>query len=414
MWHSLRVGWFLALRQLRRSNPWTTLLTVFIMTLTLINLVAVSGILVGLIEGSSRAYRQQYSGDVLIQNLEANAHIERARNITEAAESLPGFRSLSGRYIEGATLEANYSDGRRLDEGADKASVQLTGIDPEAEQDVTGLFDKLIAGRALQPGDSGNMVIGKGFLEEYTRGIPGFDTLENVRPGSRVFLTLGDIQREYTVVGIVSSKIEAVDFRAFIPEAELRGLTGRTNYDMDEIAIDLDPGYAAEEARDRLKDLGFDRHARIETWEQSQGSFFRDIKTTFNLLGSVIGAIGLMVASITIFIVIFINAVTRQRYIGILKSIGVEGRAITISYVFLSIFYGIVGGLIGVAIVYLALEPYIAANPIDFPFSDGILAAPVNETALRFGLLMLATALAGYIPAMMITRRPALKSLLGR
>jgi hypothetical protein len=41
---SLRVGFFLATRQLRRSNPWSTSLIVFVMILTFLNLVVVSGI----------------------------------------------------------------------------------------------------------------------------------------------------------------------------------------------------------------------------------------------------------------------------------------------------------------------------------------------------------------------------------
>jgi hypothetical protein len=49
---SLQVGWFLALRQTRRVSKGTTALIIFIMVLTFLNLVVVSGLLVGLISGS--------------------------------------------------------------------------------------------------------------------------------------------------------------------------------------------------------------------------------------------------------------------------------------------------------------------------------------------------------------------------
>ena len=63
---SLQVGWFLALRQVRRSSFATTALIIFVMTLTFLNLVVVRGVLVGLIEGSTEVYKTSYAGDVLI------------------------------------------------------------------------------------------------------------------------------------------------------------------------------------------------------------------------------------------------------------------------------------------------------------------------------------------------------------
>src|SRR5690606_36782522 len=104
-------------------------------------------------------------------------------------------------------------------------------------------------------------------------------------------------------------------------------------------------------------------------------------------------SIGLAVAAITIFIVIFINAITRRKFIGILKDIGINGKAIEISYIFQSIFYAVVGSAIGLLLLYGLLSPAIAANPIDFPFSDGILVSPLGETLARIGLLIFVTVL---------------------
>ena len=52
MFNTIRIGLLLGLRQIQRANIWTTILIVFVMMLTFLNLVAVSGILVGLIEGA--------------------------------------------------------------------------------------------------------------------------------------------------------------------------------------------------------------------------------------------------------------------------------------------------------------------------------------------------------------------------
>ena len=132
------------------------------------------------------------------------------------------------------------------------------------------------------------------------------------------------------------------------------------------------------------------------------------------MLGNVFSSVGLVVSSITIFIVIFINAITRKKFIGILKGIGINGKVIEISYMFQSIFYAVCGSLIGLVLLYGILQPFIAAHPIDFPFSDGILVAPLGGTLFRISLLIISTLIAGYIPARMIVRRNTLDSILGR
>ena len=63
----MEVGFFLALRQLKRSGKSTTFLIIFVMTLTFLNLVVVRGILVGLLQGSTDVYVENYSVDILME-----------------------------------------------------------------------------------------------------------------------------------------------------------------------------------------------------------------------------------------------------------------------------------------------------------------------------------------------------------
>jgi ABC-type antimicrobial peptide transport system permease subunit len=121
-----------------------------------------------------------------------------------------------------------------------------------------------------------------------------------------------------------------------------------------------------------------------------------------------------VVASITIFIVIFVNAITRRKFIGILKGIGISSQAIEIAYVFQSLFYAVLGIGIGLLFLYGFLVPFIAANPIKFPFSDGILVAEVPATFFRVFLLSVATLVAGYVPARIVVKKNTLDSILGR
>jgi putative ABC transport system permease protein len=142
--------------------------------------------------------------------------------------------------------------------------------------------------------------------------------------------------------------------------------------------------------------------------------FLKDIQNTFAILGNAISAIGLVVASITIFIVIFVNAITRRRFIGILKGIGITPRAISISYILQSIFYAVAGAAVGMVIVFGLLKPMFVAHPINFPFSDGILVATLPGTMLKAFILLMATMIAGYIPARIVIKHNTLNAILGR
>ena len=78
---SLKVGTFLALRDITHANKWTTGLIVFVMTLTFLTLVVISGILVGLIEGSSVANQRYYTGDIIISPYANEGYIKQSQDV---------------------------------------------------------------------------------------------------------------------------------------------------------------------------------------------------------------------------------------------------------------------------------------------------------------------------------------------
>jgi ABC-type antimicrobial peptide transport system permease subunit len=159
---------------------------------------------------------------------------------------------------------------------------------------------------------------------------------------------------------------------------------------------------------------GLGAYAKILTFEENLPKFLLDIKKTMSVLGTFIGSIGIIVASITIFIIIFINALSRRRHIGILKGIGIERSVIEIAYVSQAAFYALTGSLLGAIATYLFLVPYFDKNPIQFPFSDGILSADPESTFYKFVILFIVTLIAGFVPAWMIAKQNTLNAILGR
>jgi putative ABC transport system permease protein len=412
---TIRVGTFLGMRQLRRANIWTTLLIVFIMMLTFLNMVVVSGILVGLIDGGNIANREQYSGNVIMTKLSGNPYINNTQNILQTLPTIPGVTKWNERYSAGAQFEANYLTRTDFNTDRDTIGTALLGIDVEQEDNLTNLSKYVIEGTYLDPNQSGYVMIGSNMLQRFSSAFgDGFGSLDGTYPGDKVKITIDGKTKEFIVKGIVKSKVGEVSFRAYMTKNDFLQFAERPSLNADEIAITTDGTVTDESVRDTLVGYGFDRFAKIQTAQEAIPDFLNQIKLAFGVLGNMIGLIGIIVASITIFIVIFINAVTRRKYIGILKGIGITSGAIEFSYILQSFFYAVVGAGIGIFVIYALLVPAFNAHPIDFPFSDGILSAPWSGTMIRFFLLLIVTLFAGYIPARMIVKKNTLDSILGR
>ena len=400
---------------MQRASKWTTLLIIFVMMFTFLNLIAVSGILVGLIEGVERAVRENVSGDIILSAKSGEDHILETEAVIRQLQSYPEIEHYAPRYISNAVIEANYEERRDIGGERDIAAVTVRGIDPILEDEMTHLGDLVAEGEYLDPNEDGQILIGVYYLKEYAEQFGDiFDTVENVKPGSRVRLDAGDISKEFTVKGIIESKVDEINFAVYIPEREFRRVFNRLDRNADQIVIRTTTPELDSPTKEALVASGLSTYAKIQTYDEGKPKFVTDIKNTFNLLGTFIGSIGIVVASITIFIIIFINALSRRRHIGILKGIGIERRAIEIAYVLQAAFYALVGSLIGAVLTYGVLVPHFDKHPIQFPFSDGILAADPETTFWKFIVLFIVTLIAGFLPAWLIVRQNTLNSILGR
>src|SRR5690606_18048593 len=187
-------------------------------------------------------------------------------------------------------------------------------------------------GEYLDPAQSGYILVGATLLERYSAFSDLFEPLQNVYPGDRVKITVTGQSRpgnqfdpnanqngggtsrtmEFIVKGIVNTKVGDVSSRLFVTHSDFSRLTGRPVPDANEIAVVTSPSVTNIEIKNDLIKNGFDRYARIRTAEESIPKFLNDIQLTFGLLGNVIGFIGIVVSAITIFVVVYINALTRR------------------------------------------------------------------------------------------------------
>ena len=256
--NTIRLGFFLAIRQVTRTSRWTTGLIVFIMMLTFLNLVATSGFLVGIIEGSSRGYKEQWTGDLIITNRNEKSYIEHTSEIESVISSFPQIKSYTKRIISGAKIEANWWE-KRKESDANIVSNQIAGIDPEEENAATQLSKEVVEGEWLKPGDARGIVIGSSYLKEYSRVADLVALLHDVHPGSIVRVTVSgkqtvigspapqdnmtakpdnsisnSVTQDFIVRGIINSKVQFVSSRAYILDSELKKMLGKHYFEPEE------------------------------------------------------------------------------------------------------------------------------------------------------------------------------------
>ncbi|MCX6713300.1 MAG: hypothetical protein NTY66_03790, partial [Candidatus Vogelbacteria bacterium] len=340
-WNTARVGWFLAVEQVRRSSRGTTALIIFIMVLTFLNLVVVSGLLIGLISGSVSAYREGYSGEMIITTATGRDYIEHSQDLVAFLTADPKVRVVSARYAVGGTILGTLNQNPGKNERPNQIAIYVTGVDVNKEERTTGFSRFIIKGSNLNPDETDGILIGANMIRKYSSfadaNIPGLDFLRDVDVGSRVRVMLAGndgekITKDYFVRGILKSKVDQVSTRAFITADELKRLLPTNKDEYQEIAVRTDPAYAPTLVA-RAKTIAGPSEARIQTSDESIPSFLRDIESTMVVLGNALSSIALVVATITVFIVIYINAVTKRKYIGIMKGIGIDPGAIQLSYV---------------------------------------------------------------------------------
>jgi ABC-type lipoprotein release transport system permease subunit len=415
---NIYVGFFMAMRDLKRANIWTTSLIVFMMALTFFNMILLGGILLGMADGMIGSFKKVYSANIFITpSLQKNI-IEQTDIISIAITSIPGYKAYSKRLTASARAEYGYQLKVRESDKSDSIAATVVGIDPDEESKVTRLSQYIIAGSYLNKGDIDSVIVGKSLLDTYNASGPPSalsEKLNGVDIGDRIRLTIGKVEKEVLVVGVIATDNSLVDGRIFMVDNALRALLNRNDTNVNEIAVSLNSGVSESDAKKFIvNNINNATDIIVKTSFEAIPSASADITTTFSLLANIVGAIALIVGAITIFIVIYVNAITRRKYIGILKGIGISTLAIEISYVIQAVYYAVLGIVIMSIIITQFITPYFAIYPINLPLGKSSLAISLNDLLTRGIILTIASVISGFIPARMVARQNTLDAILGR
>lgn len=368
----------------------------------------------GITDDVGTKVKDSLTGDVFIEPAKEYNFIQNPNDIFSFIQSSRSFK-YSPRLTSGASIEYEYKNVTGGKNPA-RASVLIAGINPSLESEVTNINKRIIAGSFLAENSWDTIILGSSLVDGYTSGKQGTDsTLGHVVVGDKVRVRLSNgHMHEFTVAGILNSKSSAVDQRAFVNEKILRQLLGTQGSNYSEIAITIHDNTAASSLVRTLQNIRMGERNDVKLASEAVPSAVNDLKKAFGLIGNIVSATALLVGIVTVFVIIFVNASSRRRYIGILKAQGISAPTLILSYIFQIIFYVLIGVIFGAVTLFVLLQPYFVKHPISLPMADGHLILTPSYVSIRVLLLLISSIISAFIPAWFIIRQNTLDAILGR
>jgi putative ABC transport system permease protein len=235
-------------------------------------------------------------------------------------------------------------------------------------------------------------------------------SLGGVEVGDRIQVTYSNgVVKSYRVKGIFQTEGVMIDSGAFITRAEMDGIM-HTEGTATEILV---RGTSADNAQAlKYTIMSYGVEEKVKTWNEKGKGILGDAIASFSLLNNIMTIVSLVVASVVVFIVTFINIINRRKQIGILKAIGIRRQIIIGSYLLQVLFLctcGIVLGILMLNVICYALT----ASPLKFPMGYHTPVVNYGGIATSVLALFIVSLVSGYIPAWQVAKEEILEAMRG-
>ncbi len=199
--------------------------------------------------------------------------------------------------------------------------VELTGVDPGAEVQVTRLWSRITSGQYLQP-DQPGLLIGKKLAESL-----------DVQAGSKLVITLqgqdGDlISAAWPVTGIFSTGSELLDEQqVFAPLSAVRKLIGADDKSVSALAIRLQDSDRASDWANQMNTTWQTPSLQARPWQQLLPVVVQMIDMTridFYIILSVV----FLVVGFGVMNTMIMSVAERVRELGVMRALGTPARAL--------------------------------------------------------------------------------------
>jgi putative ABC transport system permease protein len=399
MFNDLKVSLFLAYKSITKGNKGTQLLTIFIMSLIFVNLVFIGSIFLGLTETMNNQVVNTLYGNIVIEPKKDEKYINDVQSLRQKINSVPGITGISSQYSIGASLSYKDKSG----------AWAVRSINPDDEMMVTTIHNFMIDGEYISRMDTNEIILGKEIAGGYGGDLEHV-SLGGVNVGDSIDVLFNNgVKRTYRIKGIFDVNFIQSDLMAFISQKEMESVLGIENK-ATQILIKTEDRGEEEKYIKQFLELGIKE--KIQPWPVYAG-IVKNVIISFDIIAMLISAIGLFVASVTIFIIVYMSTISKRRQIGILRAVGIKESIIIQSYVFQAMFIVICGTLIGLLIVLFAIQPLFISHPMKFPVGYVSLSIVPEKISVNVLSLFTAALTAGFIPSWMAVRETIIEAIWG-
>jgi len=401
MFKDINVGFISALSSIKRGNKKTLAFIIFVLALIFMNLIFLPSFIGG-ISSMFTDFMQYPYGDIVVEPLRDNPYINNADNVLQKARAVPDVSAATKRLDAGVTMQYKQK----------VVGSTMTGLLPLEEYDVSNYPNIIKEGEFLGDLSRNEIIIGAMLVEGYF-GSEIYDNLGGVRIGSLVNVTYSNgVQRTYKVKGIMEGTFELVDLNALVHYKEIQDVFGLEEGKATSVVIRVKNTDNLAKVKEKMIEAGIKEP--VFTMDEKSDAILRQAMQSIDMINVVSKYISLIIGAALIFIIIYINTLNRRREIGILKAVGITPNSIRISYVFISLFYVLMGIFAGL-ILYFSLMFYFTENPVKF--YETITLIPEIQVGLIINsifTMLIMSVIAGFIPAWFVTRKNILDAIWGR
>ncbi len=287
------------------------------------------------------------------ENKTINLIIPDGQNIVENIAQMPEVSIVTGRTVVMGMVSS----------AATGAGVQINGIFPEKEREVSKVSEKITQGKYFDGIKKNPIVIGDKLAQKL-----------KVKLRSKIVLTMQDSEGDITagafrVAGIFKTTSTRFDESSlFVRSTDLNRIVGMENQ-IHEIAMLLHDFEDVDGVASRLQ-AQFPQ-LKIETW--------KDLAPELEYMGTMMAQMSLIVMIIIMIALLFgiVNTMLmaileRTRELGMLMSVGMNKSRVFLMIMLETVFLSIVGGIVG-TVVTIATIAYFAKIGIDLSnFATGL------------------------------------------
>jgi len=403
-----KVAFFIAHKTIRRGSKSVVLLLIGVLSLVFFNLLFIRGFLAGFSNGVLISMIDTSTGHIVILPQEEpvkRGFIINQQELRNEIETIPGIVGTTRRYILGGaiTFDKNKNGQSQF------VSAPILGANQIEDKKLMTIKNNMAAGEFPDVLRDDDIVLGSNLAGGY-EAVQSAD-LGGATVGDKVQIFYSNgYNKIYTVRGVFHVVIGFAGNNAYISDKEAERVLSTYNQASEIIVrVDLDRhpvGYYVQKIKTIAPNL------RIEPYT-SRLAAIGVLIDSFNVIAVIIGLISILVAGATIFIMIYINALSKKKQIGIIKAVGIKAEIVELSYVFQALFFSVLAVIFGTLIFYGLAKPYLTANPIQMPYGPALLVISIEQVITSAVSMIVIAGIAGFASSRLISKKQIVETIWG-